>query len=560
MHDLGIIFQQLSMRNRSRLISVLALGILTAALEMIAIGAIMPLIAVATALDTPTSNLLPFPVPWIDSLTSAFVTVMVVLLVTGALKLGNLTLTQSLLMHVSAELRERLFRVAVHTPYRTLLNQNSAELLVNVSRAETFSWNVLAPLVRSFTSFALVIAIGGFLLWLSPVLTLLAVGLLCAFFACMTWVVGPILGRNSECIDTATVHLTKTMQETSGGMRDIILQRLQETMVARFLAADKRRLSSQRQTANLTAMPTLLIDTGRIMAVAGITVYQAGQAEGLVAGLPLLGALALGIQRLLPAVNIAWDGILAAKGYVYVTGALARALQHDTAAPAACTVPVAPLSFEQDIVFERVCFGYTDAAPTLNNLSFRICKSDHFGIEGPTGSGKSTLLDILAGLLDPDEGTIRIDGKEMTPERALAWQSALAYVPQHIHLNDASIAQNVLLDGPADITRLDEAARAACILDFIQALPDGWDTLVGERGVRLSGGQRQRIGIARALYLQPQVLILDEATSALDPETEDLMMSTLTNMADRPTIITVAHRQSTLAYCGKRLRLTEGRL
>lgn len=558
MRELSIIFRQLSVQNRFHLVSVLALGVLTAALELITIGAIMPLIAVAAALNTPTSNFLPFPVPWIGNLTSAFVTVMAALLITGALKLGNLALMHSLLTRVSAELRERLFRVAVNTPYRTLLNQNSAELLVDVSRAETFAWNVLAPLMRTFTSLALVIAIGGFLLWLAPVLTLLAVGILCSLFAVMTVVVGPIMSRNSERIDTATVHLTKTMQEASGGARDIILQRLQEGVVARFLVADKRRLVAQRQTANLTAMPSQVIDTGRIMAAAGITVYQAGQEGGLIAGLPLLGALALGIHRLLPAINLAWGGILAVKGYSYVIGALASALERNPIDPKTRLTSVAPLVFERDIVFDRVGFGYSDACTTLKSVSFTICKGDHLGIQGPTGSGKSTLLDILSGLLEPDEGTIRIDGKDLTPDLALAWQGALAYVPQVIHLNDASIAQNVLLDSATDIARLNEAARAACILDFIETLPEGWDTPVGERGVRLSGGQRQRIGLARALYRGPQVLILDEATSALDPETEDRVMSVLSDMAERPTIITVAHRRSTLAYCTARLCLDEG--
>ncbi|MEQ8411550.1 MAG: ABC transporter ATP-binding protein [Erythrobacter sp.] len=546
------------MRRRIHLVAVLAVGVLTAALEMVTIGAIMPLIGLAAALNSPTSGFLPFPVPWIDDLTSAFATVIVVLLVTGALKLANLLLKQSLLMHVAADLRGRLFGIAVNLPYRTLLTRNSSELLVGVSRAESFSQQVLAPLLTTFTSLALGIAIGGFLLWLAPVLTMVAVGGLVALFAGMTFVVGPIMSRNSQRIDSAAVLLTKTMQEASGSMRDIILQRLQGTVVARFQAADRQRLIFQRQTANLTAMPALLVDTGRILAVAGITVYQAGQPEGLVAGLPLLGALALGIQRLIPAINQAWGGILAVKGNAFTISAVARELRRHTGDTGSGIGPVAPLDFEQDIVFDRVSFGYCDTAPILKNLSFTLPKGAHLGIEGPTGTGKSTLLDLMAGLLEPDQGTIRIDGQEMTPALALAWQGALAYVPQAIHLNDASIAQNIILDGPTDMVRLKEATRAACILDFIETLPEGWDTVVGERGVRLSGGQRQRIGIARALYLQPEVLILDEATSALDPDTEDRVMSAVVSMSNRPTIVTVAHRRSTLAYCTMRLRLVEG--
>jgi len=559
MHNLITIFRGLSLRRRFHLSAVLILGLLTAVLEMASIGAIVPLIAVATAIDEPSAGLLPFPVPWIDNLSSAFLTLAVALLATGALKLANLALTQSLLMHVAAELRTRLFRVAVHTPYRTLLTRHSADLLIGVSRAETFSKSVLEPLLRTFSSGAIVVAVGGFLFWLAPVLTLLGVGAVCLLYGGLTWVVGPIIRKNSARIDAAAIRATKTMQEASGGMRDIILQRLQGSVITRFRAADLERLSLQRQTANLTAMPPLMIDTARIMAVAVITVYQTGQAGGLIAGLPLLGALALGIQRLLPAVNLAWAGILAVKANAFAVDAVAQAIEADTSVPHTEMHPVAPLTFERDIVFDEVSFGYSDEAPTLSKLCFTVPKGAHLGIDGPTGSGKSTLLDLMAGLLEPDQGCIRIDGQEMNQELPSAWQSALAYVPQVIHLNDASIAENIVLDGPTDMARLTEAARTACILDFIEALPESWGTLVGERGMRLSGGQRQRIGIARALYLQPQVLIFDEATSALDPDTEDRVMTAVTNMANRPTIVTVAHRRSTLAHCSIRIRLSEGR-
>lgn len=560
MRDLSIIFRQLETRRQINLFVLLCLGILTAALELVTIGAIMPLIALALALTTPASELIPFPVPWIDDLTSAFVVVSLIVLITSALKLVHLVLLEALLRQVSADLRTRLFRIAIHTPYRDVLRQNSAELLVGVTRAETFTFHVLAPLMRTFTSFALALAIGGFLLWLAPVLTLIAVGGLCTIFAAMTWVVGPIMKRNSERIDTSTVRLTQTMQEASSAMRDVILQRLQTKVVARFQAADGERLECQRQTANLTAIPSLLIDTGRIVAIAAITVYQAGQEEGLIGGLPVLAAIALGIQKLLPAVNIAWSGILAVKGNAYVIDTVARALESDTVGSHQRLDNIPPLTFKRDVVFDGVSFGYCDTKRTLDQVSFTVPKGVHLGIEGPTGGGKSTLMDLMVGLLEPDAGVILIDGQALTPELAKSWQGALAYVPQVIHLNDASLAQNILLDGPVDEARLTEAARAACILDFIETLPDGWDTVVGERGVRLSGGQRQRIGIARALYLQPQLLILDEATSALDPETEDRVMQAVVSMPSRPTIVTVAHRKSTLAYCTMRLRLVDGRI
>jgi ATP-binding cassette subfamily B protein len=179
---------------------------------------------------------------------------------------------------------------------------------------------------------------------------------------------------------------------------------------------------------------------------------------------------------------------------------------------------------------------------------------------GATGSGKSTLADILMGLLAPTGGRLLIDGHEVKPE---AWQANIAHVPQSIFLADASIAENIALGIPmaeVDSARLKAAARQAQIAGFIDALPKGYATMVGERGVRLSGGQRQRIGIARALYKQAPVLVFDEATSALDDATEKAVMDTLADLSRDLTIIMIAHRLSTTAYCDRVITVAAGTL
>jgi ABC-type multidrug transport system fused ATPase/permease subunit len=191
--------------------------------------------------------------------------------------------------------------------------------------------------------------------------------------------------------------------------------------------------------------------------------------------------------------------------------------------------------------------------PAVESLSVTIPKNSSLGVIGPTGAGKSTFVDLLLGLYLPTTGEILIDGQLLTPAVVPSWQASIGYVPQDIFLIDDTIARNVafgLTDENIDHTRLREACAMAQILDFIQGeLREGFETKVGERGVRLSGGQRQRIGLARALYHRPSLLILDEATSALDVTTERKLLEALRSLTGKLTMVVAAHRLSAVANC-----------
>jgi ATP-binding cassette subfamily B protein len=233
----------------------------------------------------------------------------------------------------------------------------------------------------------------------------------------------------------------------------------------------------------------------------------------------------------------------------------------DQPAPDADRPRVAPAAFTESIALDHCSFRYQPDLPlVLGDVSLTIQRGERMALVGPTGSGKSTLADILMGLLAPTSGRLLIDGREVAPE---AWQANIAHVPQSIFLADTSIAENIALGIPAgevDRERLETAARQAQIAGFIESLPRGYATSVGERGVRLSGGQRQRIGIARALYKQAPVLVFDEATSALDDATEKALMDTLAGLPRDLTIIMIAHRLSTASYCDRVITVSGGSL
>ena len=186
------------------------------------------------------------------------------------------------------------------------------------------------------------------------------------------------------------------------------------------------------------------------------------------------------------------------------------------------------------------------------------------GIIGSTGSGKTTVVDIILGLLVAQEGHLEVDGKVITKTKSRVWQRLIGYVPQNIYLSDDTVASNIAFgvsNEDVDQTSIEKASKIANLHNFVvEELPNQYQTVIGERGVKLSGGQRQRIGIARALYFNPQVLILDEATSSLDNQTEKAVMDAVNKLMDNTTIIMIAHRLNTVRNCDNIFHLNKGKI
>ena len=223
------------------------------------------------------------------------------------------------------------------------------------------------------------------------------------------------------------------------------------------------------------------------------------------------------------------------------------------------------LEFKDKILLDNISFRYPEAdKDALSQINLEIPSCSIIGIIGSTGSGKTTIVDVILGLLKPSKGGLYVDGTEITKENVRQWQDSIGYVPQHISLIDESILANIALgEDPENLNMKSviSAAKVANINDFIiSELQEGYETKVGDKGVRLSGGQRQRIGIARALYNRPDVLVLDEATSALDDETEEAVMDAVNNLGRELTIVIIAHRLSTLSKADIVFRLEKGAL
>ena len=218
-----------------------------------------------------------------------------------------------------------------------------------------------------------------------------------------------------------------------------------------------------------------------------------------------------------------------------------------------------PIRFEKELKLAELNFRYTENSPwVLKNLNLSIKKGARIGFIGVTGSGKSTLLDIIMGLLPPVSGRLIIDTQPINGQNRRAWQAQIAHVPQNIYLSDSTIEENIafgIAKEQIDRQQVKKAVQQAQITQLIEQWEDGYQTFVGERGVRLSGGQRQRIGIARALYKKANVLIFDEATSALDNGTEQKVMEAIEALGKDITVLIIAHRLTTLKGCDKIVKL-----
>ncbi|MBN8713508.1 MAG: ATP-binding cassette domain-containing protein, partial [Xanthomonadales bacterium] len=267
-----------------------------------------------------------------------------------------------------------------------------------------------------------------------------------------------------------------------------------------------------------------------------------------------LGLYGFAAYRMLPSAQIMYRGFAKLR----FSSAALDAIHADLQLPAdesSATAAATALAPHREIRLQGVTYAYPSAPdkPVLDRFDLTIPAGSSIGIVGRTGAGKSTLMDILLGLLQPQSGTLSVDGVPIQAGNAAAWQRAIGYVPQHIYLADASVAENIAFGVPPrhiDMAAVERAARAAQIHEFVVGeLKDGYATAIGDRGIRLSGGQRQRVGIARALYRDPPVLFMDEATSALDAQTEQALNDAIGQLSGHKTIVIIAHKQASLAAC-----------
>ena len=563
------LWTHISPRRRLQLTTIAGLMALSTLAEVASIGAVLPFLGALSApqrvfehvwaqpfvkvlrLTEPQQLLLPLTIVFgLAALFSGFARLA---LLWGQTRLANA---------IGVDLGSAAFRRTLYQPYPIHVVRNSSEVVAGlVTKVSTIVHFIIVPFLTVVTSGFIVGVVLALMMWIEPLLTLAAVAGLGAMYTVVGVAIKNRLGNDSQQVTAGQSHVTQVVQEGLGGIRDVLIDGLQETYSQLYRQADGKLRRALASITILSGAPRPIIEAVAVVVMGGLAYALAGRPEGMATAIPLLGALALAAQRLLPLVQQAYAGWTSMLGGQASLRDVLTLLDQPLPPHSQLAAPT-PIPFRHDICLHDVHFRYTPAGScVLRGINLRIPRGSRVGFIGPTGSGKSTLLDIVMGLLAPTRGTLRVDDVLVDNANCRAWQAHIAHVPQAIFLADTTVAENIAFGIPherIDHVRLHRAAQRAQIADTIRSLTNGYDTFVGERGIRLSGGQRQRIGIARALYRQADVIVFDEATSALDDETEKAVMESIDALDKDLTILIVAHRLSTVQKCDQIIELSDG--
>lgn len=556
-------------RRRYQFGMLLAVMLVASFAEIISIGAVFPFLAVLTAPEQIYSNPsaqqiikalgLTEPAQIIMPLTVGFCAAT---LIAGAMRLLLLWATTRLSFSAGAEVSTDIYRRTLYQPYAVQCMRNSSQVISGItSKASNLTHNIIVPCLSLISASVMLVAVLSALLSMEPLITLWTFGGFGLIYVSVVGLTRRRLERNSQCVSFESTQIVKSLQEGLGGIRDVLIDGSQEIYCQVYTASDSSLRRAQGDSAFIGSSPRYAMETLGIVMIAGMAYWNTGRTDGVGGSIPILGALAIGAQRLLPVLQQAygsWASIRSGQASLQDTLELL-----DQPLPEHILKPNSKdLAFECEISLNQVAFRYVpETSLVLKGIDLVIKKGIRIGFVGATGSGKSTLIDLVMGLLEPTCGSIYVDGQPLNPSNSHAWQTHIAHVPQSIFLSDSSIAENIAFGVPKkeiDYIRVREAAQQAQISSTIDALPEKYQTIVGERGIRLSGGQRQRIGIARALYKQADVIVFDEATSALDTETEEAVMRSIDALSHSITLIIVAHRITTLKGCSQIVELSDG--
>lgn len=460
----------------------------------------------------------------------------------------------------------RVMREFLNRPYEEYLGADIPTVFRLTDSDIPNAFQLILEMIQMFTEIVVSVFICCALVIVSPAMSLFIVVIFLGMTLVITKVLKPRLneiGRRNQSIQS---RIAKWRIQSIYGLKDVKVLHREEFFVRNYYESGAIGANVARNYAVLNNMPRLLIETifiASMLLFIMIYMLRGGDISVLI---PQISAFAVAAIRVMPGtsrINTYLSQIAYSQpclDYLYenltaemkadvngsVTGMTAR--EQDTA-DAACKPPI---ELHDRIVLDHISFTYPNTdKPIFTDAHMEVRKGQSVGIMGPSGAGKSTIVDILLGLLHAQEGTITCDGVNIF-DNYPSWLSRIGYIPQSIYLVDESIRDNIAFGIDADQIddrRIWEVLEEAQLKEFVEELPEGLDTTIGDRGVRISGGQRQRLGIARALYHNPEILVFDEATSALDGDTEKAVMDAVNSFHGKKTMVIIAHRLNTIAKC-----------
>lgn len=550
------LYSSLSQRRHRQLWQLWFLLLVTAILEVMSLGAVLPFFSALAQAD----QILRLPAWQVlyhhlgiasaeDLILILALVFVVISLLANALRWLTLRTQVRLSLAIAADVSSQIFHRALAQPYLFHISRHSSELITDInSNVNNFAFYGLIPLLQLIVNAVIAcgLVVGIFLVsWQVSGLSILLLGL---SYGVIYVIRRPALEACGYRIANAERQRLQILQDGLGGIRDVLMDQSQLVFEALFDQVERPLRRDQALTITAPMLPRYVVDSVVMTVLALVVVAVSRESGGIARILPLLGALLLGVNRLLPALQQCFGALAAMKGSQASCEALLRALNRPL--PKAAVPAEGDWTMAENLCLDAVSFTYPGCdRPALDRVSLTIPRGKLVAFVGTSGGGKSTAADIVLGLLRPQTGSLLLDKRPLPDAAVTVWQRSLAHVPQTIFLRDASIAENIAFGVPAEVIdweHLRQAAEMAQLMPLLKSAPHGWQTSVGEGGVKLSGGQRQRIGLARALYRKPQLIVLDEATSALDPQTEAEVMAVIRSLRGQVTVLMIAHRLSTL--------------
>lgn len=536
-------------------------------LEVVGIGLLVPLVNLLTNENASPDNSILSPVftlfgatTQLQMLTVGFISIGVVVLVKNVYLICTSYFQNWQVSKIRTSVDTRLFEHYLQANYTFHLGSNSSTLSRNlITEVDQIATQVLGPVFAVVVEGAAILGIMALLIYVEP----LASFTLAVFFAMCgityTKAVSPLINRLGVQRAVLQGEAFRIIAETLGGIKQVKILGRENFFLTRFSANSKNSVRLSARTDTVRRIPAYLVELWGVLGLLVVVFALLLQGKSTVAIVSSLGLFVGASFRFVPALN----RILMASQTLKLGKPAIDVVYEEVSGSVAGQASKARINFVSELKFDKISFSYDfEASHVLHNVSLTLVSGESLGIVGRSGSGKTTLVDLLLGLLPPTSGRVIVDGKAIDLTRS-SWQSEVGYVPQEIFLIDDTIRNNIafgIATHEISEAKIEKSIATAQLTGFVNALPNGLDTVTGERGVRLSGGQRQRIGIARALYHEPSLLVLDEATSALDLDLESEFIETLEAIHHQITMIIVSHRMSTLKHCDRIVRLEGGAL
>lgn len=563
-------------REKLQFSAVMVVALLMALFQAVGVASILPFVNVVMDPGIIAEN------KWLDYFFNAFhfestnsFIVFLGFVVLGFLVIGNFVSAFATWLKIrfvwqkNHKLSNDLLKKYVFMPYSYFIIHNTANLSKNVlSEVYQLIGGYALSLINIITDSVITVIILILLLYVNPFMTLVAVAVLISFYLFIYLYFSENLKRGGQSRLKANKERYKLAGEILGGIKDIKVLGVEKFFLDRYSKHSAIFSNIQLWNQIVGQIPRYVMEVFAFGGVVGLLIFSISSNLSTQKIIPLVSFFAFAGYRLMPALQEIFNSL----ALIRFNKAVLDKIHADMVEESQITrnIPferknIKPLEFKEKIELKNIHFFYPNSKrEILKGINIEIKKNAFVALIGATGSGKTTIVDLTLGLLTPFEGNIRVDGIEIGEDNIKNWRANLGYVPQQIYLSDNTVARNIafgLSGEEIDMEKVKKAARMANIHEFIESkLPEGYDTFVGERGIRLSGGQRQRIGIARALYHDPQVLIFDEATSSLDSATEKEVLDAIEGMAKLKTMIVIAHRLTTVKNCDKVYVIDKGRI